>query len=128
MRPTVAIIDADATACQALRALLGTLDVEVSTYDSAENFVARDPSVQTPQCVIVDLNLPGMSGLELLRQLRAADADLPIILLATEPDVATAVAAMRQGATDFIEKPQMDVKLMRRMTQLLRNGAHAGTM
>ena len=60
-------------------------------------------------CLIVDLLLPGMSGLELLRRLRSAGNDVPVILLADESDVPTAVAAMREGATDFIEKPYVDV-------------------
>jgi len=68
----------------------------------------------------VDLLLPGMSGLELLRRLRSAGNDVPVILLADESDVPTAVAAMREGATDFIEKPYVDVAVLKQVQKLLR--------
>ena len=115
------MIDADTTAQQTLRTLLRALDVDVPVYGSAESFLEQSKRTDALRCVIAELKLPGMSGLQLLRTLRAIDADLPIILLADEPDVPTAVAAMRDGATDFIDKQQMDVKIMRRVNQLLRN-------
>jgi len=120
MRPTVAIVDPDANLQRQLRGLLGSVDANVLAYNSAEQFLAQRPTVPVA-CVIAECVLPGMSGLQFLTKLRAGDADLPVILLAAEPDIPTAVAAMRLGATDFIEKPQLDVALPQRMSQLLRN-------
>ena len=71
-------------------------------------------------CLIVDLMLPGISGLELLRRLRSTGNDVPVILLADESDVPTAVAAMREGATDFIEKPYANVAILKQVQKLIR--------
>jgi len=124
MRQTVAIIDADANMQQTLCALLGALDIEIESYNSAELYLAKAPRANGHPlaCVIADVSLPGMSGLELLQRIRAIDRYLPVVLLATEAEVPMAVEAMRHGATDFIEKPQLDVLLLRRVSQLVRNG------
>ena len=87
-----------------IKALLQPVGVDVVPFDSAESYLLSTSGKQL-SCLIVDLLLPGMSSLELLRRLRALGNDVPVILLADESDVPTAVAAMREGATDFIEKP-----------------------
>ena len=80
-------------------------------------------------CLIVDLLLPGMSGLELLRRLRSAGNDVPVILLADESDGPTAVAAMREGATDFIEKPYVNIAILKQVQKLLGGkGDSPGTL
>ena len=129
MRPTVAIIDADAGMQQTLRALLGTLNIEIESYSSAELYLAKASrgNGHALACVIADVSLPGMSGLELLQRIRAVDRYLPVVLLATEAEVPIAVEAMHQGATDFIEKPQLDVLLLRRVSQLVHTGAQDKT-
>jgi two-component system response regulator FixJ len=93
--------------------------VDVATFDSAESYllVADD---QNFACLIVDLLLPGMSGLDFLRRLRSAGNDIPLVLLTDEADVPTAVAAMREGATDFIEKPYVNVAVLKQVQKLLR--------
>ncbi len=118
--PIVGVIDPDPVARNGLRTLLHGLGIDVSTFDSAESFLLATNGRQIG-CLIVDLLLPGMSGLELLRRLRSAGNDVPVILLADESDVPTAVAAMREGATDFIEKPYVDVAVMKQVQKLLRN-------
>jgi len=122
------VIDADATTRLTVCTLLATLDVEVYAYDSAEAYFLAKTSqgnALAPACLIADVSLPGISGLELLQRIRATNHTLPVVLLATEAEVPMAVEAMRHGATDFIEKPQLDVTLLRRVSQLLRNGADA---
>lgn len=116
--PVVGVIDPDPVARNGLRDLLHGRGIDVSTFDSAESFLlaADDRHVV---CLIVDLLLPGMSGLELLRRLRGAGNDVPVILLADESDVPTAVAAIREGATDFIEKPYVDVAVLKQIQKLL---------
>jgi len=118
--PIVGVIDPDPVARNGLRTLLHGLSIDVSTFDSAESFLLAT-NARHMGCLIVDLLLPGMSGLELLRRLRSAGNDVPVILLADESDVPTAVAAMREGATDFIEKPYVDVAVMKQVQKLLRN-------
>jgi FixJ family two-component response regulator len=99
--------------------------VDVATFDSAESYLLATNG-RPMSCLIVDLLLPGMSGLELLRRLRTAGNDMPVILLADESDVPTAVAAMREGATDFIEKPYVSVAVLKQVQKLLHTPrAHA---
>ncbi len=124
MQPLVAVIDADPAVQQTLRALLSALNAKVEFHDNAETYLRRKGVA--PACIVMDAHLPGMTGLELLRQLRTTEIDanrnVPVILLADEPDVPLAVEAMRLGAVDFIEKSRMDVALLRRVSQLLHNG------
>jgi len=125
--PIVGVIDPDPVARSGLRTLLHGLGIDVSTFDSAESYLLA-ANGRHLSCLIVDLLLPGMSGLELLRRLRSAGNDVPVILLADESDVPTAVAAMREGATDFIEKPYVDVAVLKQVQKLLHtppSSAHA---
>jgi FixJ family two-component response regulator len=122
--PIVGVIDPDPVARNGLRALLHRLGVDVSTFDSAESYLLAT-SGRNLACLIVDLLLPGMSGLELLRRLRSSGNDVPFMLLADESDVPTAVAAMREGATDFIEKPYVDVAVLKQVQKLLHRPSDA---
>jgi FixJ family two-component response regulator len=117
IRPIVAVIEADATDRRTLCSLLSSLDADVQDYDSAESYLASH--VAALGCLITDMTLPGMSGLDLLRLLRTEHAAPPVILLGEESDVSAAVAAMREGAVDFIEKPHMDISILRRVAYLL---------
>jgi FixJ family two-component response regulator len=117
--PLVGVIDPDPVARNGLRSLLHRNGVDVSTFDSAESYLLA-ANGRHLACLIVDLLLPGMSGLELLRRLRSSGNDVPVVLLADESDVSTAVAAMREGATDFIEKPYVDVAVLKQVEKLIR--------
>lgn len=119
-RPTVAVIEADATDRHTLCSLLRTLDVDVRVYESAESYLASRTDMLG--CLITEVTLPGMSGLDLLRRLRAEGVTPPIILLGEEADVRAAVTAMREGAVDFIEKPRMDIAVLPRVAYLLDHG------
>ena len=116
----VGVIDADPVSRTGLHALLQPVGVDVIEYDSAESYLLSGTGKHL-SCLIVDLLLPGMSGLELLRRLRSAGNNVPLILLADESDVPTAVAAMREGATDFIEKPYVNVAVLKQVQKLLHN-------
>jgi FixJ family two-component response regulator len=118
--PPVGVIDPNPAGRAAIRALLQPLGVDVVAFDDAEAYLTSD-AARDLSCLIVDLLLPGMSGLELLRHLRSQGNDVPVILLADESDVPTAVAAMREGATDFIEKPYANVAVLKQVRKLLRN-------
>ncbi len=116
-RPIVAVIEADVAERRTLCSLLNSLNVDVQDYDSAESYLAAH--IGGYGCLITDVALPGMSGLDLLRRLRSAHAALPIILLGEEADVLGAVTAMREGAVDFFEKPHLDAAIARRVAYLL---------
>ncbi|MFZ2870431.1 chemotaxis protein CheB [Zavarzinia sp.] len=100
----VHIVDDDRHIREGFRALLEAEGMKVETYPSCESFLASYRPAPGA-CLLVDAYLPGMSGIELLRLLRATDRALPSIMITGSSDVPTAVEAIRAGASDFIEKP-----------------------
>jgi two-component system, LuxR family, response regulator FixJ len=109
---TVHVIDDDDAARDSLAFLFRTADVDVRTYASATEFLAVASSLKGG-CVVTDVRMPQMDGLELLRRLRALDLALPVIVMTGHGDVQTAVRAMKAGAADFIEKPVVADVLLR---------------
>jgi len=85
--------------------------VPVETYDSATAFLDRLSGLK-PGCVVTDVRMPGMSGIELLKRLRELRAPMPVIIITAHGDVPLAVEAMKYGATDFLEKPFDDDLLL----------------
>ena len=116
-RPIVAVIEADARDRRTLCSLLSPLDADIRDFDSAESYLAGGRAASG--CLIMEVTLPGMSGLDLLKLLRANGTTPPIILLGEESDIRAAVTAMREGAVDFIEKPHVDIAILRRVAYLL---------
>lgn len=103
-KPTVFVVDDDSRLRAELRSLLEGDGREVEDYESGESFLAGyRPAPDS--CLLVDVQLPGMDGLELLQRLRRAGHQLPAIVLTGHGDVPTAVRAMQAGAADFVEKP-----------------------
>jgi two-component system response regulator FixJ len=102
--PVVHVIDDDDSARESLSFLLSTANLRVRTYDSAKEFLDAIPGIEAG-CVITDVWMPDIDGLELVRTLQSLNADLPIIVITGHGDVPLAVEAMKAGAVDFIEKP-----------------------
>jgi two-component system response regulator FixJ len=102
--PTVHVIDDDEAVRQSLAFLLRSANVAVATYESAASFLSALPGIH-PGCVVTDVRMPEMDGIELLRRVRATHIRLPVIVITGHGDVAMAVEAMKVGAVDFIEKP-----------------------
>jgi two-component system response regulator FixJ len=100
----VHVIDDDRAARESLTFLLGTAEFVVKAYESAEAFLDAVPSTQTG-CVITDVRMPEIDGIELLRRLRSQGIALPVIVITGHGDVPLAVEAIKAGAADFIEKP-----------------------
>ena len=101
---TVHIIDDDPSMRKYLRELVETIDYKSKTYNSANDFLERyhDDGIG---CLILDLRLPGINGLELQQQLVNKNVDLPVIMISGFGDISTAVKAMKAGVLDFLEKP-----------------------
>jgi two-component system response regulator FixJ len=121
----VHLIDDDEDVRRALAFLLGTAGLAVKVYDSAPAFLTafRD----APRSVVLsDVRMPGMDGLELLRQLRGRSA-CPVIIMTGHADVAMAVAAMKLGAVDFIEKPFADEVVLAAIEAGLGRQGQGGT-
>jgi FixJ family two-component response regulator len=102
--PTVFVIDDDAAVRRFLRGLIDSINLCVEVYDSAQAFLDSYTPGQIG-CILLDIRMPGMSGLELQRELAKRTIDLPCIILTGHGDVQIAVQAMKNGAVDFIEKP-----------------------
>ena len=100
----VHIVDDDASVRDALAMLLATAGIESRAYASAEAFLDCGP-VAEATCVLLDIQLPGMSGVELLRLMTARASRAAVIMITAYPDVPTAVATMRMGAFHFVQKP-----------------------
>ncbi len=107
----VHVIDDDAAVRQSLAFLLSTAGLAVRVHESAVAFLDALPEAQDG-CIVTDIRMPGMDGLELQRRLRANRIGLPVIVITGHGDVALAVEAMKAGAADFIEKPFDDEILL----------------
>jgi len=108
---TVFVIDDQQSVRHALAEMLGVFGFTVETYDSANSFLgAFNP--KRPGCVVADVRMPGMDGIELVRELARRRVSLPVVLISGHADVPMAVAAIKAGAEDFIEKPVDDAHLL----------------
>jgi two-component system, LuxR family, response regulator FixJ len=102
--PVVHVVDDDDSARESLAFLVGTADLRVRTYDSARAFLDAISGIEAG-CIITDVRMPNIDGLELVRTLKKLKVDLPVIVITGHGDVPLAVEAMKLGAVDFIEKP-----------------------
>lgn len=110
-KPTVFIIDDDEAIRDSLGLLLKSVSLSVKTYPAAQAFLdVYDP--EQPGCLILDIRMPGMSGLELQERLNQIHAILPIIMMTGHGDVPMAVHAMKEGAIEFIQKPFRNQELL----------------
>jgi two-component system response regulator FixJ len=107
----VHVIDDDAEVRQSLAFLLGTVGFAVRLHESASAFLEVLPEAQDG-CIVTDVRMPGVDGIELQRRLRAQGIALPVIVMTGHGDIALAVEAMKAGAIDFIEKPFDDEVLL----------------
>ena len=108
---TVHVIDDDDALRESLAFLLSTARIAVATYPSAAAFIEAIPAAEL-SCVITDVRMPGMSGIDLLKRLREMKIDVPVIVITGHGDVPLAVEAMKVGAIDFLEKPFDDEVLL----------------
>jgi FixJ family two-component response regulator len=122
--PLVYVVDDDDALRDALRFLLESAGYAAETYAAAEQFLAL-PRFQPGSCIILDVRMPGMSGIELQRELARRGSILPIIFLTAHGDVPMAVSAVKHGAFDFIEKPFEDERLLRLVDEALKLDAVA---
>jgi two-component system, LuxR family, response regulator FixJ len=109
--PTVFVIDDQKAVRNALGEMLSVFGFKVETYASADSFLAA-PHEARLGCVVADVRMPGTNGIELVRELARREIGLPVVLISGHADVPMAVAGIKAGAEDFIEKPVDDVALV----------------
>ena len=114
---TVYVIDDDEAVRDSTAFLLETADLKVRTYESAETFLAeRDRALG---CIITDVRMPGINGLELARRIRDSGSNEPVIVITGHADLPLAIEAMRAGVIDFVEKPFDDEVLLGSISRVL---------
>lgn len=117
-QPTVFVIDDDEAVRASLRLLLKSVGLPATAYCSAQEFLSGyDP--RHPGCVVLDVRMPGMSGLELQQILNVRGATVPVIFITGHGDIPMAVEAMQHGAFDFLQKPFRDQDLLDRVQRAL---------
>jgi two-component system, LuxR family, response regulator FixJ len=110
-RGRVYVIDDDEAMRDSLAFLLDTANFDVTLFEQAEHFLDALPGVEFG-CVISDIRMPGIDGLELLKRLKASHSTIPVLIMTGHGDVPLAVEAMKLGAVDFLEKPFEDDRLI----------------
>jgi two-component system, LuxR family, response regulator FixJ len=120
--PVVHIVDDDAPMRDSVAFLLGAEDIQTRTYESARALLDRRAELE-PGCIVTDIRMPGMNGLEMVLELKRIGVLLPVIVLTGHADVSLAVQAMKAGVVDFLEKPFQDEALLRAVrTSLSQSG------
>ena len=122
---TVFIVDDDDSLRRALSRVLRTQGWNVESFASAEQFLTRLP-FRGVGCVLLDVNMPGLSGPDLHQRLLAEGCTLPVIFLTAHGDLPTGIGAMKRGAVDFLSKPADDETLIRTVTDALQGHAERG--
>jgi FixJ family two-component response regulator len=115
---TVFVVDDDDAVRTSLRLLLKSVGLPVETHASAQDFLDGHDA-ERPGCLVLDIRMPGMSGLELQEHLNRVHSMIPIVFITGHGDVPMAVEAMQHGAVDFIQKPFRDQDLIDRINQAL---------
>ena len=117
--PTVFIVDDDARMRAALQRLLKTVDLHSESFATPQDFLGRKLP-DGPSCLVLDVRLPGMSGLEVQRKLLEAGDHIPIIFITSHGDIPMTVRAMKSGAVEFLTKPFKDQDLIDAIQEALK--------
>ena len=116
--PLIAVVDDDEAIREATQSLLRSVGLRVAVFASAEDFL-NSGQLQAADCLIVDVRMPRMSGIELQRQLTTANYPMPIIFITAHGDAETRARALRAGAVAFLDKPFSDEVLLRAVQEAL---------
>ena len=119
--PPVYVIDDESSVRESLTSLLRSSGLRVQTFASAQEFLSSWPQ-ETPSCLVLDVRLPGMSGLDLQQELGSADTQIPIIFMTGYGDIPMSVRAMKAGAVEFLTKPFRDEDLLDAVDQAIERG------
>lgn len=110
-QPTVFVIDDDVSVCEAIESLVRSVGLRAQTFRSTQEFLRNAPPDE-PSCLVLDVRLPGLSGLEFQQELLTANIRIPIIFITGHGDIPMTVRAMKAGAVEFLTKPFRDQDLL----------------
>jgi FixJ family two-component response regulator len=114
----VFVVDDDVSVREALGSLIRSAGLRVETFATAQEFLAR-PRAEVPSCLVLDVQLPGLSGLDLQQRMAEGNMEIPIIFITGHGDVPTSVRAMKAGAVEFLTKPFLDRDLLDAIQQAI---------
>ena len=120
--PTVFVIDDERTVRESIRWLVESVGLNVETFASAREFIDSHDRAR-PGCIVLDVRMPAMGGVEAQETFRAREINLPVIVITGYADVSTAVRVLKQGAVDFIQKPFSDQLLLDRIHECIKRNA-----
>ena len=123
--PLVFIVDDDPSVRKSLVRLIRSAGYEVEAFASAEDFLSREPSIG-PCCVVLDVRMPGVTGLDLQKTLKSALHGIPIVFITGYGDVSMSVSAMKAGAIDFLTKPFEGKDLLSAVQRVVQPRQHVG--
>jgi FixJ family two-component response regulator len=126
LKPTIFIIDDDASVRKGLSRLLRSLGFEVEIFASAEQFLERG-SYKGIGCIVLDVRMPGLSGMDLQDELNRAGHSLPIVFITGHGEIPMSVQAMKRGAVDFLSKPFDDKELLRAVNEAVATARRTET-
>ena len=116
--PIVWVVDDDVSVREALGSLIRSAGLRVETFASAQEFLARS-QVDMPNCLVLDVQLPGLSGLDLQRRMAEVNLEIPIVFISGHSDIPMSVRAMKAGAVEFLTKPLADPDLLEAIQQAI---------
>ena len=122
----VFVVDDDLSVREALSSLIRSVGLQVETFTSAHDFLLRLRPIGVAACLVLDVRMPGMSGLDLQKQLIESGNPIPIIFITGHGDIPMTVRAMKAGAVEFLPKPFRDQDLLEAITQSLQQDEAAG--
>jgi FixJ family two-component response regulator len=116
--PVIAIVDDDPSAREGLQSLIESAGWMTETFASAQEFLAR-PGAAAPSCLVLDLQLPGLSGLDLQKRMADVGLEIPIVFLTGHGNIPASVQAMKAGAVEFLTKPFVEEELLRAVQEAI---------
>src|SRR5437660_10011081 len=115
----VFVVDDDASVREGLGSLIRSAGLRVETFASAQEFLARSRA-DVPSCLVLDVRLPGLSGLDLQKRMAEVNIEIPIVFITGHGDIPTSVRAMKAGAVEFLTKPFRDQDLLDAIQQAIQ--------
>ena len=125
--PTVFIVDDDSSIRESLSLLLSSAGYSVKTFASAKEFLESERDTPGPACLVLDVKMPGLSGLDLQEELTSRNYSIPVIFITGHGDIPMSVQAMKKGAVDFLSKPFDDSQLLDAVKVALLKDSQART-
>ncbi len=122
---TVIVVDDDPSIRDSLSFLLSSAGYKVKTFSSANEFLEMEQDIQGPSCLVSDVKMPGLSGLDFQKELEAQNNSIPIIFITGHGDIPMGVQAMKKGAVDFLSKPFDDDQLLEAVKEALQKDSLA---